>query len=128
MSKFYPMTKTNEMCQAIQAFKQRPTEQFCEAWGRFQDYINSFPHQGLEKSRLVHGFYNGLIPSSCTMIESMYKGKFMHLTPTAAYNFLLELGDDFQDWEDTNAFLRSDPPHVGNTYEAKNDPNFKTFL
>ena len=99
MSKFYPMSKTNEMRQAIQYFCQKPNEQFYEAWDRFQDFIINCPHHGLEKSRLVQSFYNGLNPSSRNMIESMHRGKFMSLTLTEAYNFLMELREDSQQWD-----------------------------
>ena len=95
-NKFYSMSKTNEMRQALQDFHQKPDEQFYEAWNRFQDLIINCPHHGLEKSRLVQSFYNGLTSSSRNMIESMHKEKFMNLTPTAAYKFLSELGEDSQ--------------------------------
>jgi len=129
MSKFYPMSKTNEMRQAIQDFCQKPNEQFYEAWDRFQDFIIKCPHHGLEKSRLVQSFYNGLNPSSRNMIESMHRGKFMSLTRTEAYNFLMELGEDSQQWDASNEFSRTDPsPRSGGMYEVKSDPELKNLM
>ena len=123
------MSKTNEMRQALQEFHQKPDEQFYEAWDRFQDLIINCPHHGLEKNRLVQSFYNGLTSSSRNMIESMHKGKFMNLTPTPAYEFLSELGEDSQQWDANSEMSRNEPQlRKRGLYEVKQDPNLQTLI
>jgi hypothetical protein len=127
MTKYYPVSLTNSMRKSIQEFKQKPTEQFPETWDRFQDLLLRCPHHGIDKSQLVQYFYNGLTSTSRTLVQSMHKGKFMALTPTEAYKFLMELGEDMQTW-DSGLDTTDQVANRGGMYEIKPDPELKSIL
>ena len=46
--KFFPMGKTNALRGEISNFQQSSLESIPEAWERLQDYIQAYPHHGME--------------------------------------------------------------------------------
>ena len=57
----------------------------------------------------------------------MHKEKFMALTPTEAYKFLMELGDDMQTW-DFGLDTSDQVANRGGMYEIKSDLELKSIL
>ena len=60
LKKFFPTHKTNALKIQIQFFSQNSNEAFFQYWERFKDFLNSCPHHGFEKWRLISFFYEGL--------------------------------------------------------------------
>ena len=48
LTKFFPMGKTNALRGKISNFQQTSLESIPEAWERLQDYIQAYPHHGME--------------------------------------------------------------------------------
>ncbi|KAM7484084.1 hypothetical protein LguiA_000093 [Lonicera macranthoides] len=99
LTKFFPMSKTNELRRQISDFCQEDNEKFYESWERFKDILLRCPHHGFETWRLVQFFYNGLTQTNRNMIESMNSGTFLSLTEDEAYNFLENLSESSQQWD-----------------------------
>ena len=64
LAKFFPTAKTNALLGKISSFQQQHDESFTEAWERFQNYIEDYPHHGIEEWLLMQTFYHGLISST----------------------------------------------------------------
>ena len=130
MAKFYPMAKTEKMKDAIRNFRGRPDEEFSQTWERFHDLLVKCPHHGLDKAQLVHFFYRGLTTAQRTLIESMHKGKFMNQTPNQAYDFLVELAENSQNWSSNGGGYER--KEIGSRkqrlYEMKTDPDLKNVM
>ena len=130
MAKFYPMAKTEKMKDAIRNFRGRPDEEFSQTWERFHDLLVKCPHHGLDKAQLVHFFYRGLTTAQRTLIESMHKGKFMNQTPNQAYDFLVELAENSQNWSSNGGGYERE--EIGSRkqglYEMKTDPDLKNVM
>ena len=76
LKKFFPTHKTNALKRQIQNFSQNSNEVFFQCWERFKDLLNSCPHHGFEKWRLISFFYEGLTPETEQFDETMYNGEF----------------------------------------------------
>jgi hypothetical protein len=48
LAKFFPMGKTNALRGRIANFQQTQMESIPEAWERLQEYIQAYPHHGME--------------------------------------------------------------------------------
>jgi len=53
LAKFFPTAKTNALRGKISSFQQQHNESFTEAWERFQNYIEHYPHHGIEEWLLM---------------------------------------------------------------------------
>ena len=60
MKKFYTPSRTNQVRQEIQGFKQGDYESFCDAWERFRSSARKCPHHRFSTWHLMNIFYNGL--------------------------------------------------------------------
>ena len=45
--KFFPIGKTNALCNKISSFQQLADESIPEAWERMQEYVSACPHHGM---------------------------------------------------------------------------------
>jgi len=59
LAKFFPPSKTANLCNRITSVTQREDETLYEAWERFKDLLRLCPHRGLQKWIVVQTFYNG---------------------------------------------------------------------
>jgi hypothetical protein len=48
LAKFFPVGKTNALWGGIANFQQTCMEPIPEAWERLQEYIQAYPHHGME--------------------------------------------------------------------------------
>ena len=51
--KFFPIGKTNALCNKISSFQQLADESIVEAWERMQEYVSACPHHGMEDWLLI---------------------------------------------------------------------------
>jgi hypothetical protein len=51
-----------------------------KAWERLQEYIQAFPHHGMESWLVLQNFYNGLTPMSKGHLDAAAGGAFLSLT------------------------------------------------
>ena len=98
LTKFYPMSRTIELRNKIQTFKQKHSEEFYEAWERFGELQIQCPHHQIPLETLVQCFYNGLNSTTRGLVESMNEGQFLSKTATQANDFFIKLADNSQHW------------------------------
>jgi hypothetical protein len=80
LAKFYPVGKTNALRGRIANFQQTQMEPILEAWERLQEYIQAYPHHGMENWLMLHNFYNGLTPISKGHLDATVASAFLSLT------------------------------------------------
>ena len=64
------------------------------------------------------------------MIESMHKGRFMNQTPDQAYEFLVDLAENAQNWSSYSQEIDRDDygSREPSTYGIKTDPELKNVM
>ncbi|KAK1258219.1 hypothetical protein QJS04_geneDACA023241 [Acorus gramineus] len=62
------------------------------------------------------------------MIESMHKGKFMDQTPDEAYEFLVDLAENAQNWSSYDNEVDDRGSRKSGIYEIKADPDLKYVM
>jgi len=67
------------LCGKISSFQQQHDESFTEAWERFKNYIEDYPHYGIEEWLLMQTFYHGLMSSTRESIDVAARGAFLSL-------------------------------------------------
>ncbi|GJX04391.1 reverse transcriptase domain-containing protein [Tanacetum coccineum] len=60
INKFFPPSKTTNLCNEIKNFQQRFDESFYEAWDRFNDLLRACLHHGFSELHQLDTFYNAL--------------------------------------------------------------------
>ena len=72
----------------IHNFAQFEGETFYEAWDRYKDLLRKCPYHGLEKWMQVPNFYNGLIETTRTLLDTSFGGALMSKSANEAYQLL----------------------------------------
>jgi len=96
LKKFFPSYRTNSFKRQITTFTQKPSETFYQCWDRYRDLLNTCPHHGFEKWRLVSQFYEGLTPKDRQMVELMCNETFENKDPDEAMEYLDLLAENAQ--------------------------------
>ena len=91
LSKFFPPSKAAKLRGEINNFCHNDGESLYEAWERFKELLRRCPHHGIEQWMLVHNFYNGLCPTTRTIIDAAASGTFMSKSATGAYELLEDM-------------------------------------
>ena len=60
LTKFFPPSKSAQLVQEINTFKQMEGENLAKAWERFHELLRRCPHHRLTRWMKVHTFYNRL--------------------------------------------------------------------
>nr|GEY88344.1 reverse transcriptase domain-containing protein [Tanacetum cinerariifolium] len=60
INQFFPPSKTTSIYNEITNFQQRFDESFSEAWDRFKDLLQPYPHHGFLELHQLDTFYNAL--------------------------------------------------------------------
>ncbi|KAL8124816.1 hypothetical protein AgCh_012462 [Apium graveolens] len=90
LTKFFPMTKTAAIRNALTQFAQQPGESLCEAWDRYKEMLRKFPHHGMPDWMIINYFYNGLGATSRPMLDAASRGALWAKSYGKAYE-LIEL-------------------------------------
>ncbi|GJR26513.1 reverse transcriptase domain-containing protein [Tanacetum coccineum] len=81
INKFFPPSKTTNLCNEIINFQQRFDESFYEAWDRFNDLLRACPHHGFSELHQLDTFYNALNSSDQDSLNSAAGGNFLDKMP-----------------------------------------------
>ncbi|GKA32654.1 reverse transcriptase domain-containing protein [Tanacetum coccineum] len=60
VNRFFPLSRTTNLRNEIIRFQQRFGKSFTEAWVRFKDLLNKYPHHGFSPLHQIDTFNNGL--------------------------------------------------------------------
>ena len=78
--KFFPMGKTNALCNKISSFTQQGEESNLDAWERMQECITACPHHGMEDWLFIQNFNHGLVPLNRSHLDAAAGGAFFSLS------------------------------------------------
>ena len=98
LAKFFPPSKTVKMRNDITTFVQFDIESLYEAWERYKDLLRKCPHHGLPAWIQVQTFYNGLQPTTRTMIDAAAGGTLMKKSLEEAYELVEEMATNNYQW------------------------------
>ncbi|CAL1354653.1 unnamed protein product [Linum trigynum] len=98
MTRYCPPSKTPEWRKKINHFEQEEDETLRNAWERFSDYFLQCPHHGFEEQFRIETFYGGLIQDDKILIDSLYQGKLMNMTPPEVTELLKDMSLKGYDW------------------------------
>ena len=89
LSKFFPLAKAEKKKRIeIHNFAKFEGETFFEAWDQYKDILRKCPHHGLVKWMQVHQFYNGLIGTTRTILDTSVGGALLSKSVNEAYQLL----------------------------------------
>jgi len=78
--KYFLVGKTNALRGKISGFQQLPDEAIPEAWERFQEYIATCPHHGMEEWLIIQSLFHGLNMPAQNHIDVALGGSFLSLS------------------------------------------------
>ncbi|GJY02706.1 reverse transcriptase domain-containing protein, partial [Tanacetum coccineum] len=81
INKFFPPSKTTNLRNEITRFQQRIDETFYEAWDRFNDLLQAWPHHGFSELHKLDTFYNALNTNDQDSLNSAAGGNFLDKMP-----------------------------------------------
>ena len=124
------MSKIEQYRSAIKNFRERLDEEFAESWVRLYDLLIKCLHHGIDKGELIHFFYRGHTNPQRILIESMHKGEFMNQTADQAYEFLVKLAENSQNWRSIRKDLERDETGIQKLgmYNNKQNPELKNVM
>nr|GEZ99279.1 hypothetical protein [Tanacetum cinerariifolium] len=76
INKFFPPSRTTNLCNEISNFQQRFDESFHEAWDRYKDLLCACPHHGFTELHQLDTIYNALNPADQDSLNSAIGGNF----------------------------------------------------
>ena len=82
------MAKFVKMRNDITNFFQQDQEYLYEAWERFKDLLRKCPHHGLSMWMQVKTFYNGLLPTTQSVVDAASGEALINKTPEETYELI----------------------------------------
>jgi len=79
LAKLFPTTKANALRGNLASFQQQHDESFTKALERIHNYIEDYPHHGIEEWLLMQTFYDGIVSSTHESIDVAARGAFLSL-------------------------------------------------
>ncbi|GJY29423.1 MAK10-like protein [Tanacetum coccineum] len=104
---FFPPGRTAKLCNDILMFQQHHGECLSEAWTRFKDLLQTFPHHGIDLWLQVQFFFDHVNPITGRTIDQSAGGKLRDLNPEESWAILEDLAlYDNESWNDLRDFLK----------------------
>ncbi|KAJ1288537.1 hypothetical protein BS78_02G096600 [Paspalum vaginatum] len=107
LAKYFPLGKTSSLRNRISSFHQLNDETVAEAWERFQEYIASCPHHGMEECLIIQNFFHGLHRTAQEHLDAATGGSFLSLSVAAARTLIVKMASN-QGWRQERA---NNKPH-----------------
>jgi hypothetical protein len=84
LSKFFPVSKVNDLRKEVLTFRQLEEESLTESWDRFIDLTLTGPNLAILDLILLQHFYEGLSKDSRESLDISSRGSFLHLLVSEA--------------------------------------------
>ncbi|GJT74372.1 zinc finger, CCHC-type containing protein [Tanacetum coccineum] len=121
LAQIFPPRRTAKLCNDILMFQQHHGESLSEAWTRFKDLLQKFPHHGLDLWLQVQIFYDHVDNTIQKSIDYVACGRLRKLRPYKAWAVIERLAQ-YENEGRNDAFVPEDVrPNYGN-------PNIKQLL
>ncbi|GJR54816.1 zinc finger, CCHC-type containing protein [Tanacetum coccineum] len=101
LTQFFPPGKTTKLHNDILMFQQHHGESLSEAWTRFKDLLQKFPHHGIDLWLQIQMFYNRIDDSLKRMIDFAAGGQLRRMSAKKAWVAIDELAQyEDEGWND----------------------------
>ncbi|GJY67426.1 MAK10-like protein [Tanacetum coccineum] len=107
LAKFFPLGWTAKLRNDILMFQQHQGESLPEAWTRFKDLLQKFPHHGIDLWLQVQFFCDHVNPVTRRTIDQSAGGKFRDKNAKESWELLEDLAlYDNKSWNDSRDFTK----------------------
>ncbi|KAJ9159609.1 hypothetical protein P3X46_025106 [Hevea brasiliensis] len=107
LARYFPPAKTVKLRLELNTFRQKEGESLYDAWERYKDLQRECPHHGIEDWILVQNFYNGLLPSTRSTIDSGAEGDIMEKIVPQALELLERVAYHNYEWSNERGNART---------------------
>ncbi|GKB33412.1 zinc finger, CCHC-type containing protein [Tanacetum coccineum] len=108
ITQFFPPGRTAKLRNDILTFQQHHEESLSEAWNRFKDLLQIFPHHGIDLWLQVQIFYDHVNPVTRRTIDQSAGGKLRDRNAKESWELLEDLVVyDNKSWNDLRDFAKS---------------------
>ncbi|KAF7802789.1 uncharacterized protein G2W53_041900 [Senna tora] len=104
LDRYFPSSRVINVRRDICGIKQKVTETLFEYWERFKKLCASCPQHDIPEQSLLHYFYEGLLPTERSKIDSVSGGSMDDKTPTEARKFINTMAATSQKFGETQEF------------------------
>jgi hypothetical protein len=98
LSKFFPISKVNDLWKKVLTFRQLEEESLAESWDRFIDLTHIGPDLAILDPILFQHFYQGLSKDSREFLDLSSRGAFLHLLTSEARVMLEKITSQATRW------------------------------
>ncbi|GJZ96668.1 MAK10-like protein [Tanacetum coccineum] len=107
LAQFFPPERTAKLRNDILMFQQHHGESISEAWTRFKDLLQKFPHHGIDLWLQVQIFYDHVNPVTRRTIDQSAGGKLRDRNAKESWTLLEDLAlYDNESWKDPRDFAK----------------------
>nr|GEW93162.1 zinc finger, CCHC-type [Tanacetum cinerariifolium] len=116
--------RTAKLRKDILMFQQRQNESLYDAWTRFKDLLQNFPHHGLDLWLQVQIFYDHVDYTTQIAIDYATCGRLRKLRPKKAWETIEDLAQHEEDlWNDSIFSKKESPDYIDATLEQELESN-----
>ncbi|GKE89112.1 MAK10-like protein [Tanacetum coccineum] len=107
LAQFFPPGRTSKLRNDILMFQQHQGESLSEAWTRFKDLLQKFPHRGINLWLQIQIFYDHVNPITRRTIKQASGGKLHDKNDEESWALLEDLAlYDKESWNDLRDFAK----------------------
>ncbi|GJW09090.1 MAK10-like protein [Tanacetum coccineum] len=107
LAQFFPLERPAKLRNDILMFQQHQGESLSEAWTRFKDLLQKFPHHGIDLWLQVQIFYDHVTPVTRRTIDQSTGGKLRDRNVKESWALLEDLAlYDNESWNDPRDFAK----------------------
>ncbi|KAJ9175424.1 hypothetical protein P3X46_013981 [Hevea brasiliensis] len=106
LARYFPPAKTAKLKLELNTFTQKERESLYNTWERCKDLQRECPYHGIEDWLLVQNFYNGLLPSTRSTVDSTAEGNLMEKIVTQALELLERVAYHNYEWSNERGNAR----------------------
>ncbi|GJU43972.1 zinc finger, CCHC-type containing protein [Tanacetum coccineum] len=107
LAQFFLPGRTTKLCNDILMFQQHHEESLSEAWTRFKDLLQKFPHHGIDHWLQIQKFYDHVSFHLKCEIDRAAGGKLCNKNAGESWEIIDNLAlYDHEGWNDTKEFVK----------------------
>ncbi|GKD91430.1 zinc finger, CCHC-type containing protein [Tanacetum coccineum] len=107
LAQFFLPGRTAKLCNDVLMIQQHQGESLSEAWTRFKDLLQKFPHHGIDLWLQVQIFYDHVTPATRRTIDQSTGGKLRDRNAKEYWELLKDLAlYDNESWNDLRDFAK----------------------
>ncbi|GJW88358.1 zinc finger, CCHC-type containing protein, partial [Tanacetum coccineum] len=107
LAQFFPSRRAAKLRNDILMFQQHHGESLTEAWTRFKDLLQKFPHHGIDRWLQIQIFYNHVSFHLKCKIDRAAGGKIRNKNPDESWEIIENLAlYDREGWNDAKEFVK----------------------